>query len=412
MTRRFASLFFLWECLTPCLQSVRVSKLHAMISSNSVNWDYVISFANAQLVITALWKALCAKRLQEILPGEVRSYLMALHSRNHHRNSAIRRQTEEIIGNLNLMGVEPLVLKGAALMLTGVYQDPAERIMVDIDIMVRHESATKTKEILSALGYRSNEENVLAHERFAHHLPPMVRETEPASVEIHTDLFHPLDDPPVLELEEIWEESERVSLNGMEFRVLSPTHFVVYNIVHSEVHHRGFALSRVPARDLLDFAFFLQRRSVDVDWYEIDPAMRRHGLRRIMGSYLFMGSRLFGVTIPAIKAPAPVGRWLHYSYCIILACCPRIQAVDDWRTFLAWNAVRFYRLFSARRMRLRFGCSDGWMDLTKTRLQYLSHLAKKYIVGPERSHLIDLLAGREVVPASDTTPMEGKDEIS
>jgi hypothetical protein len=410
MTGRFASLSFVCQSLRPGLQSAGVSSLHAMISNNAVNWEYVVAFANAQLVITALWKALCDKKLQDVLPEDVSSYLSELHSLNHKRNAAMRLQMEEIIRNLNLEGLEPLLLKGAALMFMGAFDDPAERIMMDVDIMVRTEDAKKTMENLSVLGYRSMEQDHLAY-RYCQHLAPMARDHDAASVEVHTELFHSIDDPIVLGPKEVWRESERVNINGLAFRVLSPTHFVVHNIVHSEAHHHCFALGKIPMRDLLDLAVFLRLRARDVDWREIDLSMGRHGLRRMARSHMHMGSRLFGVTVPAAMGPS-AGSWLHYARCIILSSCRPVQAIEDWRTLLTGNVMRVCRLFSARTLQLRFGCSDGWMDLTRTRLRYLAYLAKKYMISSKRNVLIDLPAGRKGLIPSDTAVKEVKDENS
>jgi len=408
MTGRCASLLFLCECLNPSLDSVRVAALRAKISNNSVNWDRVILMANTQLVVTALWSALCSKNLQNLLPEEVGSYLSELHGLNYRRNEAIRKQTEEIIRNLNTVGLEPIVLKGAALMFKSAIEDPGVRFMLDIDIMVPVEQVNKTREIVSAIGYRSVERDDPAHEP-THHPATMVRDDEVAKVEIHIDLFHPFVDPPVLGKNEVWESSEQIRANGLTFRVLAPTHFVLHNVVHSESHHRGFALRKVPVRYLHDLTVFLPLYGAEVDWDAIDLVMGRYGLRRMMSSYLLMGSRLLGANVPTAMASS-IGSWLHYAQCMIFASCP--PDMEVWRTHVTKQVLSLCILFSSSRMQARFGCSDEWKDLTKTRLLYLAHLVRKYLFGPQRSILPDLLPGKDVSNAFKSALKEVTDETS
>ena len=364
--------------------------LRTAISNNNVNWERVVELANVELVTPALWSALVKGGLQEDLDDDVRSYLSELHSLNCQRNADIRRQVEEIVRSFNRVSVEPILLKGAAFLITGVIKDPAARMMIDIDVMIRIEDLEKVLETLSSLRYRDEVQKRSLFD-LCQHLQPMFRNGEPAAIEVHTTLFHKLTDPEVVMDVEAWSDSVPVHMNGLSFRVLSPTHSIIYNVVHSEVHHENFVLGTISLRDLLDLAILSRFHSASIDWSSIEASMSKHDLRRVLRSYLHLGLKLFGSSVPPDFRPS-AGSAFHYYWCLSVLSWPALQALGLLK--------RVFGLFSAKRMQRRFACGNDIVDLTKTRLTYAVYLVKTYIWGPKRCFLMDLLSGTGIEDAS------------
>ena len=147
-----------------------IERLRCEIRRDSVDWEAIVQIANQQLVSPALWISLMDKGLHEDLPDELRCYLSGLHNLNVQRNGLIKQQAEEIITSLNRVGIEPILLKGGALLLTNAFSDFGTRIMEDLDIMVLGTDVEQSWKTLSSLGYRNHESNEEVDER-SHHLP-------------------------------------------------------------------------------------------------------------------------------------------------------------------------------------------------------------------------------------------------
>src|SRR5262249_59286270 len=85
---------------------------------------------------------------------------------------------------LNGIDVVPVFLKGAAHLVSGLYADPAQRVMVDLDVLVRPDRLSDCVACLQANGYK-----LLTDADFSghHHHPPLGRSGTIASVQLHDE---------------------------------------------------------------------------------------------------------------------------------------------------------------------------------------------------------------------------------
>src|SRR6202000_432627 len=74
---------------------------------------------------------------------------------NAAHSGLIRDTTARVIDALNSADIQALLLKGAALVETA-YPNPAEREMLDIDVLVPEARMAEATATLSALGYQPN----------------------------------------------------------------------------------------------------------------------------------------------------------------------------------------------------------------------------------------------------------------
>ena len=353
-----------------------IERIRHEIKIDAVDWESIVKIANQQLVSPALWVSLMNKGLDEDLPDELKCYLSGLHNLNLQRNILIKQQAEEIIRSLNEIGIEPILLKGAALLFTNAFTDSGTRILADLDIMVLEADVEKSWKILSALGYRTHEPDAPV-DTWAHHQPPMLRDGEPAATELHTQLFSRYDGKMVLTAADCFEEAVTIKTKSLCFKILSPTHFIIHNIVHSEVHHRHFYSGIISLRMLLDLAVMSDVQPNAIDWKSIDDKMEEYGIRHIYRSYIHVAATLLDVSVPGDSGPTIVSK-LHLKRCLLIYGSGHLHALV-WK----WtDRVRLCQIvgqnLTAERLKIRFGCSNGIVDLNKTRLKYLWFLFRKY----------------------------------
>ena len=144
-----------------------------------------------------------------------------------------------------------------------------------------------------------------------------------------------------------------VRMDGLSAKMLSRSHAIIFNIVHSEIHHENFELGKISLRDLLDLVLMARLYSTSPDWSCIRARMAEHGLARVAESYAHMAHKLLGIPLPE-GFVSRAGTASHYARCLWLVGWPRVAAAVP-----VVPVIRVLRLFNAQRMRKRFGCSES-----------------------------------------------------
>jgi hypothetical protein len=105
--------------------------------------------------------------------------------------------------------------------------------------------------------------------------------------------------------------------------------------------------------------------------------MEEYSIRHIYRSYIHVAATLLDASVPRASGPT-VGCKCHLKRCLLIYGSGRLHTF-----FWLWtDRVRLCQIVSqnltAERLKIRFGCSDGIVDINKTRLKYLWFLFRKY----------------------------------
>ena len=145
------------------------------------------------------------------------------------------RELRDVLSSFDTLGVEALVLKGAALAET-VYENVALRPMGDLDLLVRERDLETAGEALLALGYRedSGEAPDLSHHRaFVRLLPSGVY----SAIELHR---RPFATPPfdrALPADQLFERSRLATIGGRTVPVPSDVDMLLHLSGHLVLQH-------------------------------------------------------------------------------------------------------------------------------------------------------------------------------
>lgn len=115
-----------------------------------IDWEAVLGLANRTLVTPALAQALASNAK---VPPEVAGLLQVIAERTATRNGLMHAQLAEAVAACNAAGIQPILLKGAAL-LARRGPDCADRLLTDLDLMVREEEGAQAIAALESIGYR------------------------------------------------------------------------------------------------------------------------------------------------------------------------------------------------------------------------------------------------------------------
>ena len=167
-------------------------------------------------------------------------------------HSSLRRnQLSKLFSDFGQAGLAVIPLKGAWLSET-VYDDPAQRTMSDVDLLVRSEDLDAAHAHLLARGYRVMQNTL--HNPFSRD-QSYLHDSYPWAIELHWDFASEMSDAmPPPDLGDIWENSAPGPLFGQTAKQLSLEDCVSLLAYHLLGHR--FAL---PLRAHLDLALLLRR---------------------------------------------------------------------------------------------------------------------------------------------------------
>uniref|UniRef100_UPI0040485DBD nucleotidyltransferase family protein n=1 Tax=Polaribacter sp. TaxID=1920175 RepID=UPI0040485DBD len=182
------SLFFIGKCLTISHEKANKTLVEKELASGLVDWDLVTKVSTAHYVFPALYCNLKRANFLMYLPRDLVEYMIFISDLNRNRNLQIIEQAKEINELLLANNIRPIFLKGTGNLLEGLYQDPAERMVGDIDFLVSLENYSRTIDILKRANYvelsKSN-----PHTFDFRHYPRLIHENYIAAVEIHKDVI-------------------------------------------------------------------------------------------------------------------------------------------------------------------------------------------------------------------------------
>jgi hypothetical protein len=267
------------------------------------NWELIVRFASEHMASPAVWRAVEGATAA---PEEVKAYFRAIHELNVERNRMILEGLAELLTRFDEFGIKSVLLKGGASLASGLYDDPAERVLVDIDVLVAPEHIKAAETALRTNGYE-DAKDVGPPRWFRpphHHLPPLIPPTGGFSIELHTSLAGSKQFESLLPPAAILERAIVVPWNGRSIFVPHPTDFLIHNIVHSQLQHELQSQGTIELRQLRELALFVVRARDEVDWIEVERRFSSAGFGRVLAEQAIYSQALMGVAFPVGECDA------------------------------------------------------------------------------------------------------------
>lgn len=258
-----------------------------------VDWDNVIALANESLTVPSLAVAVGKSASANDLPDDVRQYLSVIHERNAERNRRLMAQATEAVTCLNRIGIEPLVMKGAAILLGEPRDDVGARILTDLDILVRPADVEASIGALQGIGYEvrltAGRGSWPGNPRF--HLPTVLeRPTDVGSIDLQC---RPRGPASFSDIEWLYGHSRRIALDGGYLHVPSPFAQIVFLILHDQFQDGDYWRGLIDLRHLLDMAKLA--RAGDIDWQALRSLFAPGYERNAADTQILTAQALFGI---------------------------------------------------------------------------------------------------------------------
>jgi hypothetical protein len=283
------------------------------------------------------------------------------------REASLRR----LLDMFNSHHIPLIFLKGAYLGEV-VYQDPALRPMVDVDLLIREEQFESAVELLAGLGYTVESRALYASDIMLQPALPLTRRCRFLdTVDLHRALLSM--DYYRFPAAIVWDQAVEVSLWGHRVLFLTPElnfmHLAVHNLNHSGL-----------LRDWLDLAVLL--RSVGLNWERFVPLARLLGVVRPMFWVFQELSLTWGLSPPQHVATELASYEPHWLEDKVISGRPRylwrlysrLSLLDGWSAKLGYLRSK---MVPARDYREAFAGSPGWFPYMRARLGQVRHFLRK-----------------------------------
>jgi len=270
-----------------------------------------VSLAN-QSLITPIWaRALARSGALETFDPDLRDLIADITARNTERNRRLYGQLDEVLTVLAKVGIEPVLLKGAALMAT-CSPDADDRIVADHDLLIRPAEVETTLAALVDAGFpimdRYPGESV-------HVVAELARPTDVGPIDLHQ---RPPGPPGMAELADLRERCQvLVFPGGGRALVPGPELQIYFLMLHDQFHDGDFWRGGFDLRHLIDIAL-LSRRGVD--WAFLKSLCRTRLVWNALTAQLEAARRLAGADVPR-QMLGFSGR-LHYQRHLAQYRCP------------------------------------------------------------------------------------------
>jgi hypothetical protein len=297
MNRRTAFLL-LCDCVSPCSHSPeQVENLRKELLVAGTEWEPLVQAANKHLLCPALYGALKLKDLLSFIPADLREYLQTLYNHNGERNHRLLDHAEETASFLNKLGVEPVLLKGTANLLSGLYSDPSTRFITDIDMLVPKDRIVDCVRKLRGAGYHylfPPESNAWKNH---HHCPPLLKNNRYFRIEMHHELLQ-TQYRRLIDAADVLKDSIPIAIGTARARTPSLIHRVIHNIAHAQLSDLNYYYGEIQLRQLYDLVLLTDGIRKE-EWQKIEVVFRRFGYSSALAGYLMASNKFFNYSMPS-----------------------------------------------------------------------------------------------------------------
>lgn len=263
------------------------------------HWDLLIRQARSADLLARLAVLIKQAGLLNSIPQQPRAHLESALVLAEAQAVAVRREVEHVRQALNMLGIEPILLKGGAYLIAEL---PAAqgRLFSDLDILVPHSRLAEVEATLMLNGWATTHHDPYDqryYRQWMHELPPMLHIRRMTVLDVHHAIV-----PATADLKPSSNallDKAQTAVPGV--RVLAPVDMVLHSATHlfyNEEFSHGL-------RDMSDLDLLLRHFSQQPDfWNELLDRARELGLTRPLHYCLSYCTRLFATPVPADIATA------------------------------------------------------------------------------------------------------------
>ncbi len=303
-------LSLLGDILRPDIDPATTGAMRLRLMRRGFSWQALVDLARGQDVLLPLIFSLNARGLLPPIPrsrGDSQNHVTVKLGNSYAQHLAWRQadktQLEGILLVLAGAGIVPLILKGARYLVEPMASWCEARSMIDFDILVRPDDASRAVAALEQEGYRASPDDVIYGPKRSRHLPALEHPDQALSLEIHVNPLSPVGER-IMSTQQVWARATKASKGP--FLVLPNSWHALHGLLHHQIQDRGHLRRTLCVKALWEWTMLARDFTPD-DWDEVRAQMRAAVASEVLDSWLVQSHRLFGLEppfLPEISAAA------------------------------------------------------------------------------------------------------------
>ena len=253
------TLFFIAKSLTISLEEINRKEIELILKTKNVDWEAVVKVSTAHYVLPALYCNFKRTNFLKYLPNDLVDYMLYITNVNRDRNKKIILQVLKLNSILLKNNIRPIFIKGSGNLLANIYEDMAERMVGDIDLIFSKEDYLKAINIVKDFGYFEVKKRDY-YDPGERHYTKLKINTDIAVIEIHSRFL----DIKKYDYEFNYNSVSKDTQVINDVRVLSFSNKLNLSIIAYQINDNGFYFKKLALRNAYD-VFLLSRRTNTVD---------------------------------------------------------------------------------------------------------------------------------------------------
>lgn len=275
--------------IAPTWQSPDDDLLFEALYSPEFDWNGIVQLAHGYYLTAALWRGLIKKDLLQHIPVELAEFLEEVYKLNQARNQVIKKLALELIMKFNSIDIAPLLLKGGVVLFEQQSDAAGDRMMSDLDFVVRDREFDECLKALKEIGYTTAGDDGT----WISACPDLIRAGDVAYIDLHRSVG---EQRSFLSVDDALKDSVWLNAGGGKVKALEPTHRVIHNILHAQVQDRCYSLGKIPLKSLHDLAILVSINGKEIDWDAVRQAFYPYGLGNVVDAHILLLKELFGLS--------------------------------------------------------------------------------------------------------------------
>lgn len=325
--------------------------------NKDLNWDNLCDFVYIEALTPLLYRIL---RNEDWLPENVQTEWRNAYYQNACRNTLLLKELGNVLQNLADVGVDVIVLKGAALA-EKVYGDIAARQMVDLDLLIKPEDLTIVRKVVANLGYKLAGVEMQSgfNEEFRNEEIHWKQGLVNVNLDLHWKLVSPIYYQRTFLTDWFWETAIPTKISGSPAFILGNEAQIVYLCAHLMLHHGGNSLLW-----LHDIAEAIAFSPTQIDWNLVISKAQTYNLVLSVQQILLRVADEWKAEIPgnvrsqlATLKPSweEVRAYSWQNQTMVLRLFDDLAGAKDWltRLHIAWDTLFPSRAYMQHRYEIR-----------------------------------------------------------
>jgi hypothetical protein len=295
---------------------------------DGVEAEQLVATASAHGVAGLISKAAADPEIARRLDEDLVVFFDVLREKNGERNAALTAQLIETAALLTRTGIPVVALKGGAELLVPVFEDPSDRLLGDLDLLVPEHQIDAAIAALKAAGYGDGDR---PYDRSKKHAPALWRETDPTSVEVHTAVSERIGNE-ILPAADVLGRAVPTAVPGLRVPCLADR--LCHLVTHAQIDSSRYDYNLSILRDVAEL-HALSKRLDPQDWQTVRARFEAHGCAVYFDAFTTLAADVIGRRVDPFPETPAARAWTDKTWRSLTT--PNVH-----RGRLAWQLVQWY----------------------------------------------------------------------